>query len=294
MSAADAAWAERAQRAWNLSLQEFLQLPPETGDLTFVLFDASCVYRGNRNMNPQGEAHTGTVALPNGQSVPAQVTSFSVSGEGKDFMVMALPPIWRAANVQSELTLETLLVAVFVHELTHTRQFAAVNPIFEALDARGLLDENINDDIVQTRFREVPEFVADIDAERELLFRAAAARTDEEARAITREALARMHARRARHYVGADERYGTLEDVFLTMEGVAQWTAYQWLLSPQGGGFTAEFLLPNLRRGGRQWSQDEGLAIFLVVDRLVPDWKARTFSVQSPALAMQLLAEAAR
>ena len=104
LSAADAAWAERAQRAWNLSLQDFLQLPPETGDLTFVLFDASCVYRGNRNMNPQGEAHTGTVALPNGQSVPAQVTSFSVSGEGKDFMVMALPPIWRAANVQSELS----------------------------------------------------------------------------------------------------------------------------------------------------------------------------------------------
>jgi hypothetical protein len=51
--------------------------------------------------------------------------------------------------------------------------------------------------------------------------------------------------------------------------------------------------LPNFRRGGKQWSQDEGLAIFLAVDRLVSGWTVRTFTAQ-PATALQLLAEAAR
>jgi hypothetical protein len=32
-----------------------------------------------------------------------------------------------------------------------------------------------------------------------------------------------------------------------------------------------------VRRGGRQWSQDQGLALLLVVDRLLPGWQQRAF-----------------
>jgi len=76
------------------------------------------------------------------------------------------------------------------------------------------------------------------------------------------------------------------------MEGVAEWAGYSRLIHPQGLGIAPEVALPGMRRGGRQWSQDEGLAIFLVVDRLVPDWQARAFAAE-PATAMELLALAA-
>jgi hypothetical protein len=281
--------------AWKLSLQDSLRMQAGTRDIDFIFFDKTCVYRGEGDIARQGEPHGGAIRLPDGKTLPPQVASFTTPDEDKRrfFMVIALPEIWRAANVQSELILDTLLVVVFVHEMTHTRQFRSMLPILDAIDTRWKVGSLEGSHVVQDRFRDTPEFVSEIDAERALLFRAAAAATDEEAREAARQALARITARRARFYVGEDEKFAELEDAFLTMEGIAQWVAYQWLLHPDGGGFKADFALPNLRRGGRYWSMDEGLAIFLVVDRLVSDWKVRTFAEQ-PATALELLAEATR
>ena len=48
-------------------------------------------------------------------------------------------------------------------------------------------------------------------------------------------------------------------------------------LSPEGGGLTPADALRGVRRNGRWWSQDEGLALMLVVDRLLPGWQQRAF-----------------
>jgi hypothetical protein len=296
MSAPDVAWLKRALDAWHLSLRDTLHVTRSAEPLTTVFFDMTCVYRGTADIARKGEPHDGAIRLPDGKTLPPQVASFAAPYDDnrRTFMAMALPEIWRAAGVNSELTLETLMVSVFVHEMTHTRQFAVINQAIDGFAERYKLGDDLNDDMVQNRFRDTPEFVADIDAERALLFRAAAASTtDADARAAAREALARINARRARHYTGDDVKFSELEDVFLTMEGVGQWAAYKWLVHPKGGGFAPENALPWFRRGGRQWSQDEGLAIFLVIDRLVPGWTPRVFEKQ-PATALRLLAEAAR
>lgn len=295
MSGPDVAWVKRAVDAWHLSLRDSLRVAKGNEPLVTVFFDATCVYRGTSDIARRGEPHGGAIRLPDGKSMPPQVASFAspYDENRRTFMAMALPQIWRAAGVQSELTLETLMVSVFVHEMTHTRQFPVINPLMDELDRRYKLGDDLNDDVVQNRFKDTPEFVAAIDAERALLFRAAAAATDAEARAAAREALARITARRARHYTGDDAKLAELEDLFLTMEGVGQWAAFKWLIHRKGGGFAVENALPWFRRGGRQWSQDEGLALFLVVDRLVPGWTPRVFA-PSPATALELLAEAAR
>jgi hypothetical protein len=54
--------------------------------------------------------------------------------------------------------------------------------------------------------------------------------------------------------------------------------------------FAVTAALPGMRRGGRHWSQDEGLAIFLLIDRLVPGWQARVFDPAGLARARTLLA----
>ena len=48
-------------------------------------------------------------------------------------------------------------------------------------------------------------------------------------------AKARIDARRAIHFVGGNAKYAELKDLFLTMEGVAQWVSYRWLTHPRGG-----------------------------------------------------------
>jgi len=291
----DAAWIKRAADAWQLTVRDSLHITERGGAVSGVFFDSNCVYRGAPDIAKRGEPHTGLITLPDGKQIPPAVTSFAAPDEKHRgaFMVMALPEIWRAGKVESDLTLETLMVAVYVHEMTHTRQFASISPLIDVVDKRWKLGDDLNDDIVQTRFKDTPEFVTAFDAERTLLFNAAAATTDVEAKSFAREALARITARRTHFFAGDDEKLAELEDIFLTMEGTAQWAAYKWVAHPKGGRFSPEVALRNMRRGGRQWSQDEGLALYLVIDRLVPGWTTRTFTDQ-PATALTLLAEAAR
>ena len=67
-------------------------------------------------------------------------------------------------------------------------------------------------------------------------------------------------------------------------EGEKGWTrydAYLWLTDPQGGAMSAEDALPYIRRGGRRWSQDEGLALLLVLSRLAPDAPREMFGANA-------------
>jgi len=85
------------------------------------------------------------------------------------FFAMALPSIWQAGGVQSELGLEMVMVAVLVHEMTHTHQFAAYTPRLDALDQRFGLGGTLTDDIVQNTCREHADFVAAYETERDLI-----------------------------------------------------------------------------------------------------------------------------
>jgi hypothetical protein len=103
--------------------------------------------------------------------------------------------------------------------------------------------------------------------------------------------LERLRERRARWFTGANEKWRHLDDVFLTLEGVGQWVAWWWFTQPQGLQLDRALARRELRRDGRFWTQDEGLALFLVVDRLLPGWQARTLGPQGD-MAEALLAAA--
>lgn len=55
-----------------------------------ILFDETCTSTGKK--------HEGTITLPDGETMPAQLTSFAGSHEGKPFLVMALPSVWRSGE----------------------------------------------------------------------------------------------------------------------------------------------------------------------------------------------------
>jgi len=302
-STQDRLWMQGAVDAWFSTAHDRLGIyagdPPD-----FVFFDGACAYRtgstaagarydgprfAGRRLDWRAAPHGGEVALPGGGAVPARVVSFAspYDRDRQAFMVMGLPDLWRAGGVRSGMGLETMMTAVFIHEMTHTRQFYAFAPRMAALTAKYGLPNDISDDTLQETFKDDRDYVAAFEAERALLLRAVAADDDAEARRLAAEALASAKARRARFFTGDKARWAELEDTFLTLEGVGQWAAWAWLTDPKGGALPADRALPLFRRNGRFWSQDEGLLVMILVDRLVPNWRERAFAAEpAPIFAL--------
>jgi hypothetical protein len=299
MSAADHSWIEKALGNWHIAERRELLLPPSPLP-TIVAIDATCEFvatpRSDGRLVWQGTAHSETVSFPDGKTAPFGVMSFAAPAEGKTssgFFVMSLPSVWRAKGVESGLGLERLMDGVLIHEMTHTRQFYFVNPRMDQLAAQYGLSDDIGDDSLQDAYQANKDYVADYEAERDLLYAAALASTDSEAKTLARQALAKMRARRSKWFVGDAEKWKPIDDVFLTMEGLGQWAAYAWFTDKEGPNLDPVKVLPEVRRKRNRWTQDEGLALILVVDRLVPGWQKLAFA-QKPELAESLLERAAR
>ena len=52
------------------------------------------------------------------------------------------------------------------------------------------------------------------------------------------------------------------------MEGIGQYIAVAWLTHPAGGNLEIKKAVKGIRRGGKWWSQDESLAMFLVYTKI--------------------------
>ena len=297
MEAEDRAWIEQALANWQKSERALLKLPASPLPRIYAI-DGQCTYVADPQPGQalvwRGTAHGGKVSLPGGRPQPVGPVSFAAPGEGADgkpFFAMSLPSVWRAAGVSSGLGVEGLMDGVLLHELMHVRQFYFANPALAEITRQYDLPDSIDDDSLQAAFKGKADYVAAWERERDTLYAAAAAPDDREARRLAGEALAMMRARRARWLSGANAHWAKLDDIFLTMEGLGQWLAYGWYRAPFGMALEADTAQAEVRRKGQWWTQEEGLALFLVIDRLVPDWQARAFAAK-PELAEALLERA--
>ena len=287
MMAEDATWLNNALAAWQHISRKRLLLQPAPLPL-ILTFDAQCAFTARRvdgKLSWAAVRHSGTIKLPDGKEIPADIASFAApfdaNSGAKGFFVMALPSIWAAKNIQSGLGVSGLTTGVLLHEIMHSWQFDYINPTIAELKARYRLDDSISDNSLQESFEKVPAYVADYEAERDLLFAAAAAQSKDEARAFAAQALRQMRARHLQWFEGSNAKWKSLDDLFLTLEGAGQWAFYAWASDRQGLHLDRATALREVRRGGRYWSQDEGLALFLTIDRLVPGWQKMVFSKKS-------------
>ena len=96
-------------------------------------------------------------------------------------------------------------------------------------------------------------------------------------RARTSRSSGRTVRASARWSVGDDAYFVEAEDLWLTFEGAGQWAGYQWSIHPQGGAQAPAEVLPRFTHG-HWWSQTEGFAVVLALDRIVgPAWKRHAF-----------------
>lgn len=284
LSKGDEAWLDQSMRAWNYASTHLSGIG-HVKKIEAIIFDKDCVVTSKTAMNGGPNAwtarlHGGQIELPDGNKTPAAVTSFAGSDDktGTSFFVMSTPSVWRAAGKDGKgTTLENLMTAVMLHEGTHVAQMPTYGGEIGKIAARNHLPESFNDDSIQEEFGKNPEFTASIERESLLLFNASRAKTRPEAARLVRSALAMMKARQERWYTGKDSYQTAAEALWLTLEGSGQWLAYTWEVDPHGGCVRPSDVLPGFR-SDRWWSQREGFAAFMALQRLTGSaWKREAF-----------------
>lgn len=281
---ADRAWVDRTIDAWRIASREITGIQP-VSSAEVVLFSANCVLRSGNALGSTtadgvtwtASPNSGTVALPDGSEMPVGVTSFAAGGKDAPYFVMSTPSVWQAAGVGDGPELERLMVAVMLHESSHLAQIGPYGPRLGALIERNQLPDSFNDNAVQERFKTEIEFAESVKQETQLFLDAAAAVNDGEARRLARQGRRLMLDRQARWMVGDDAYLVEAEDIWLTFEGAGQWTGFQWLVHPRGGAQPEAEVLARFTKG-RQWSQTEGFAVVMALERLVgPEWKRHAY-----------------
>ena len=283
------AWIESAIGKWERVRETQLMLPAAPLP-RFVFFDGRCVWEGRSADDLAGRGHGGTIAIPGGGEAPARPMAFAGRNGGQGpFLVMALPPLWRETErYANHPRLEVLMRSVFVHEMTHTRQADSFGQRLDAIETSGELQSELDDDIVQRRFEPDETYRASYEKERDALFAIAQEPNAARRLAAARSVLHEAEKRRLKFFQGTASVYGELEEIFLAMEGVANWAGFRAAMLE---GLPREEAIELMRGSRRPWTQEEGLALFLAVDALMPGWQERAFS-DDPDGAWELLAAA--
>jgi hypothetical protein len=270
----------------------------------FVFFDTTNVYTTSRISIPAGgpvegpalfgehlvwrkAAHHGKITLPDHQEIPIGLMSFAspMEMEGKQaFFVMPLPEFWKSAGVKSEeLGLENLVTGVFLHEFSHTQQMQSFGKKISDYEKKYVFNIPFSDDIVQDYFKKDSLYTAQFRKEVKVFYEAAAAKDPGKRKVLIRQGLQMLENRQQQYFNGDHEKLRQIDRFFLTMEGLGQYAMYAWLIDPRGGNIPEATALAGVRRGGRQWSQEEGLSLFLILDKLTKpkDWSKLMFGTST-------------
>jgi hypothetical protein len=201
---------------------------------------------------------------------------------------MAMPSAWQSRDMNA-LARAEYLQGVFSHEMTHARLLIQINRRVQDLTRKNDLAYPVNDDVIQAEFQRASGFHSAFKKERDHFYRAALEVDPVKRLQLTERALELVRGRHAKYFVGPKKPYADIESLFLTMEGVGQWAALKLTMARIGGNASEALRL--VRENRKYWSQEEGLALFLLIDALVPGWQSRIFMTPS-ASPFALLEEA--
>jgi hypothetical protein len=292
-------WLQEALNGWTRIRQDALGLGD--GPLPWlVLFDETCVWHLSPDLSVQPELkqtsadlsmngepvrvysapHTGQILLPNGRLIGTRATaSTSVYGGGSaTFSLVSMYGVWeRDPRHAKQPRLGEFFQGLLIHELTHSTQLIGVTRRIAALRRANIMPGIVDDDVVQRRFGFVIAFRSAIESECNTLYRAVLSTDAARRREWTEKGLSMARKRRARYYVSQSAAFRDLEDVFFAMEGSAQWAAYRLARSRLAPEVSDGEVIKFVRGDRKFWSQDEGLALYLLIDALIPGWQKRTF-----------------
>lgn len=232
-------------------------------------------------------SHTGKVWVP--ERDPIDVKSFAVatmpvSDNKRSFFISTVRSYFvTLAPPDQAVFLELLLKGLNIHELTHTRQLPfVISQILEA-QKKYRLPESIDDNSIQRTFENNEAYKTLFLKEKAHLWDAAMASNLDSCKTALKRALDLAAERQRTFFIEENEGYKILDGIFLALEGSAMWAQYKTTLKYAPSGQSPEQTLHFLFQQADSWSQEEGLALFLVIDKLVPDWQAQFFNKELPS-----------
>jgi hypothetical protein len=296
--------------AWELVCRDIYKIA-DIKPVEFVFFDQANVYstsqvsvaNGERMAGPSlfnnelvwyKKAHNGEITLPDKKVVPVSLMSFAgavPADSNKAFFVMPLLDFWKSAGVESkELGLEKLITGVFLHEFSHTQQMQNFGRKITKYEQENTFQVEFNDDIIQSCYESDSIYTLKFREEVRIFYEAALTTDKTKQDSLIKQGLKKMEYRQQRYFVSKLAVLKKIDGLFLTMEGLGQFTMYLWLIHPKGGNILSEVAIKGIRRGGKKWSQEEGFALFLVLNKLSKsmNWVAAMFGSGTPDIVQIL------
>lgn len=274
--------------AWELVSKDIYHLD-NLAPVEFIFFDSQYVYSTSNISIPDGEPvkgpellgqkfvwkralHKDSITLPDKSRVPVGLMSFAAELAGQknqSFFVMPLPEFWKKAGVTSkELGDDNLVTGVFLHEFSHSQQMQNFGRRITEFEKSNDFGTDFTDDIVQDLFEKDSSYTAMFTIENEFFYKAAYVKNIEVKTSLIKAGIDAFRLRHNKYFTGKYESLKNIDEFFLTMEGLGQFTMYAWLTHKNGANLPAETAIAGVRRGKNHWSQDEGFALFLILSQL--------------------------
>lgn len=280
--------------AWKLVSKDIYKID-QVKPVEFVFFDDKYVYSSsqvtikngvpikgpdlmNLSLSWRKELHHDSLVLPDRSVLPVGLMSFSADIPGianSSFFVMPLPSFWESNGVTSkELGLDNVVTGVFIHEFSHSQQMQNFGKEMTRLEKQYNYGVEFSDDIVQNIFSKDSTYKELYRKEVQAFYGSVNGKAIDTR--LVKDGLGVMAHRQSQYFKDQFSGLREIDDFFLTMEGLGQYSMYLWLTDPQGGNLEKDLVIQGVRRGGKWWSQEEGFALFLVLGRLkAPDAWAR-------------------
>jgi hypothetical protein len=212
------------------------------------------------------------------------VAAMPVSGNTKSFFIAPVTAYFRTlAPTDQSPFLDLLLSGLNMHELTHTRQLPFTIKQMLTVQKESKLPESIDDNSIQKTFENNEHYKALFFKEKTHLWNAVMANNLDSCKHELKTALRLVRERQHKFFDKQNEGYKKLDDIFLALEGSAMWAQYKATLRYAPRGQSPEQTLYFLMQHCDSWSQEEGLALFLIIDKLIPGWQKHFFDKELPS-----------
>jgi hypothetical protein len=288
-------------KAWELVSKKYYNLN-EIKPTEFLLFDDKFLYTTSEISGKGGEVikgpnifkekfiwrkieHNGKLTLPDNQEKKVEVMAFTYAlreQKAKAFFVMPLTDFWLLNKVDDHgIGLKKLTTGVFIHEFGHSQQFEnGYNGMEEgAFDKYFSIHENevFMDDIMQEIYEKDSTYVKEYQNELNFFIKAYKADNKNEMKKLTKQALNLLEKRQERIRLEDKRDLAEIDNYWLTLEGVAQYSSFLWLTDKKGGKLNTDEALKAIETAS--WSQEEGFAIVYLFSKFSPakKWSQKMF-----------------
>jgi hypothetical protein len=224
----------------------------------------------NLSLDWKKKLHDGKLTMPDNSVVPVGLMSFAAvipNTKDKSFFVMPLLSFWERSGVTSkELGLQNLVTGVFIHEFSHSQQMQNFGKRMTYFEQQNNFGVEFSDDVVQNVFGKDSTYLSLYKQEIETFYQSIQNQPLDTS--SVKEGLRLLNQRQSEFFKGQYSNLKDIDNFFLTMEGLGQYSMYLWLVHPKGAHIKNSIAIEGVRRKGRWWSQDEGFALFLILSKL--------------------------